>query len=88
MILEFTIQASTGDESSAQTTQSWNENGETVKFVQEPYVYTSMIESENNDENDNNRYYQVNIRDLGLWPSTITDKFRMFYVTTGPVQHK
>ncbi|GFU57891.1 hypothetical protein NPIL_627061 [Nephila pilipes] len=53
---EAKIQASTGEESSAQTTQSCNENVERVKFVEEPYVYAKMIESENNDENVNNQY--------------------------------
>ncbi|XP_067120761.1 zinc finger MYM-type protein 1-like [Centruroides vittatus] len=85
---EVTVQASTGEESSAQTTQSCNENVETVKFVEEPHVYTNMIESENNVENDNNEYDQMNISDPDLWPSIITDKFRMFCVKTGPVQHK
>ncbi|GFU11205.1 hypothetical protein NPIL_360151 [Nephila pilipes] len=54
----------------------------------EPYVYANGIQSENNYENDNNKYDQVNISNLGLQASLITDKLRIFCVKTEPVQHK
>ncbi|GFX98797.1 hypothetical protein TNCV_1503731 [Trichonephila clavipes] len=67
------IQTLTGGENSAQTTRSCNENAETVKSIQEPYLTTNMTELENNNGNDNNKHDQVNGRDTALWPSIIND---------------
>lgn len=58
-----------------------------MEFVEKGvYDSTNILDTENNNENDNSVGGRVNINDPGLWPN-ITDKFRLFCVKSRSKHH-
>lgn len=59
-----------------------------MEFVQKAaYDSTNILVTENNDENDDTMTSSVYRNNLDLWTNIITDKFRLFWVKTGPKWH-